>query len=162
MEFVPVDGRGLHFKRHRTQGRGAYHLEALGNNVDVVPRRTTLRHCVVLRSNASFPKLRRDAPISVELQLPPEAVLAAEKLVQCLATQDSSAAALLRKGADGASCLLVTAPSSYFNRWSRQECRMAVWGPGVLDVGRTVTVVLDGRIRKKRASLLLIETCAVE
>jgi len=158
MEFVPVDGRGLHFQKAPSFARGAPHLEALGSEMDVVPRRTTLRECTVLRSNASFPHLKRETPVLVELELPEEAAAVAQKLVDCLAVEVPGARGLLRKGAEGALCLLVTAPSFYYNRWSRQEARLGIWGPAALDVGDTVTVVVDGLVRRGAATVALRET----
>jgi len=133
------------------------HLETLGSDIDVVPRRTTLRDCKVLRSNASFPNLKRDTPILVELLLSEDAAAVARKILQCLQLQDSEAEKLIRE-VSGGLCLLVTAPSFYYNRWSRQEKRLAVWGPGILDVGSTVDVVVDGLIRNGNACIALRET----
>lgn len=161
MEFVPVDGRGLHFKRHRSPCRGAYHLEAVGKDVDVVPRRNALRGCRVIRSNASFPKMARKTPISVELELPADAEELVRKLIKCLLLEDAAASKLLRTSDAGACCLLVTAPSTFYNRWSRQESRLAIWGPKPLNVGSTVDVLVDGVVRGRKASIRLIETLEV-
>ena len=158
MEFVPKDGRGLHFQLQKSRPvRGPMHLEVLGSNVDVVPRRTTLRGCKVLRSNTSFPNLKRETPILVELLLTEDAATIARKILQCLKLQDSGAEHLIREVSGGLG-LLVTAPSFYYNRWSRQEARLDVWGPGILDVGSTVDVVVDGLIRSGDARVALRET----
>ena len=157
MDFVAVDGRGMHFKRHRSLQRGPYHLESIGKEIDVVLRRTALRKCRVIRSNAAFPKLQRETPISVEVELDPDALQKVRKILKCLLLEDSNANNLLRTSEDGAFCLLVSAPSFFYNRWSRQSSRLGVWGSRCIEIGSVVDMLVDGVVRRGIASFRLVE-----